>query len=339
MLDHIAAFRFDLDTAEPALRRITEAESKIPRASGKWTPKQILGHLIDSTSVNHERFLRAQQSDDLVFPGYDQDAWVTAQQYQQRTWPALIDLWAGYNRHLIHVMSSAPPHERHREREHHSLDVIAFRPVSPGAVATLDALMSDYVVHLEHHLTQILGAGWAFGTADAVPPAGKQVLETERLVLRELNPADLPFVAEMVGDPETMRFYPHPFTPLEARRWLQRQLDRYARDGHGLWLVVERDSGARVGQVGLAIQDVGHVQEPEIGWLIHRRWWRRGYATEAGRAVRDYAFGTMGLNRVISLIRPVNAPSQGVARNVGMVVERETDFHGYRHLVFAVRRT
>ena len=339
MVDYVAAFRADLDAAEPALRTIPDAAAGIPLAPGRWSPKEVIGHLIDSASVNHERFLRALQSDDLVFPGYDQDAWVAAQRYQERAWPELVDLWAGYNRHLVHVMSSAPSTERYREREHHSLDVIAFRPVSPGAIATLDSLMSDYVVHLEHHLTQILGAGWAFDAPDAVPPAGKHVLETERLVLRELTPDDLPFVTEMVGDLETMRFYPHPFTPLEARRWLHRQLDRYARDGHGLWLVVERDSGARVGQVGLAIQDVDHAKEPEIGWLIHRRWWRRGYATEAGRAVRDYAFGTMGLDRVISLIRPVNEPSQGVARKVGMVVERETDFHGYRHLVFAVRRT
>jgi RimJ/RimL family protein N-acetyltransferase len=142
----------------------------------------------------------------------------------------------------------------------------------------------------------------------------------------------------MVGDAETMRFYPHPFMPVEARYWLQRQFDRYARDGHGLWLVIERESGHRVGQVGLAIQEVDRMQEPEIGWLIHRTYWRRGFATEAGRAVRDFAFGTMGLKRVISLIRPVNEPSQGVAKKVGMVVERETDFHGYRHLVFAVRR-
>jgi len=72
-----------------------------------------------------------------------------------------------------------------------------------------------------------------------------------------LTPGDLAFVAEMVGDAETMKFYPHRFTPLEARQWLQRQLDRYDRDGHGLWLVIERESGRRVGQVGLAMQDTG----------------------------------------------------------------------------------
>lgn len=338
MVDYINAFREDLDVAEPALRRLSDAAAGIALAPGKWSPKEVIGHLIDSASVNHERFLRAAQSDDLALPGYGQDAWVMAQRYGAHAWPDLVDLWSAYNRHLLHVMSNIPDELRHRPREHHSLDVIAFRSVSPIEPTTLDYLMSDYVVHLEHHLMQILGDRWAFGDGDATPPVGRKVLETERLDLRELTASDLPFVAEMVGDAEMMRFYPHRFTPLEARQWLQRQLDRYARDGHGLWLVVERDSGRRVGQVGLAFQDVNGIQEPEIGWLVHRPYWRQGYATEAGRAVRDHSFGTLGLDRVISLIRPVNEPSQGVARKLAMVRERETDFHGYRHLIFAVRR-
>lgn len=339
MVDYIAAFRTDLETAEPALRRIEDAAGGTPPAPGKWSPKEVIGHLIDSATVNRERFVRAQQMEDLVFPGYDQDAWVTAQRYAEAPWPELLDLWIALNRHLVRVFESIPESERHRRRDRHNLDRIAFRPVSPDSPATLDYLMSDYVVHLEHHLTQIFGDRWAFGDGDAAPPpGGRIVLETDRLVLHELTPEDLPFVAEMVGDAETMRFYPHRFTPLEARRWLQRQLDRYATDGHGLWLVVERESGRRVGQVGLAIQDVDGGMVPEIGWLIHRSYWRHGFATEAGRAVRDHAFGSMGMDRVISLIRPVNEPSQGVAKKVGMLVEREADFHGYPHLVYAVRR-
>jgi RimJ/RimL family protein N-acetyltransferase len=338
MVDYIAAFRSDLEAAEPALRRISDAAAGIPFGPGKWSPKETLGHLIDSASVNHERFLRAVQSDDLVMPGYDQDTWVATQQYGKVAWTDLIELWSRWNQQLHHVMSSMPAEHRFRSRHRHSLDEIAFRAVAPERTTTLDYLMSDYVVHLEHHVTQILGAGWAFGGAHDAPPAGKKVLQTDRFELREMTSGDLPFVAEMVGDAETMRFYPHRFTPLEARRWHARQLDRYARDGHGLWLVVERATSQRVGQVGLAIQNVDGAKEPEIGWLIHRRYWRRGFATETGRGVRDHAFSTMGLDRVVSLIRPVNEPSQGVARKVGMEVERETDFHGYRHLVYAVRR-
>ena len=338
MVDYIAAFQSDLEAAEPALRRISDAAAGIPLGPGKWSPKEVIGHLIDSASVNHERFLRAAQADDLVLPGYDQDAWVATQQYASRAWSDLVDLWSAYNRHLLHVMTEMPDRQRHRLRDRHSLDVIAFRGVSADVPATLDYLMSDYVNHLEHHLTQVLGNGWAFRNVEERPPVGAQVLETDRLTLRELTIGDLPFLADMIGDADTMQFFPHKLTPLEARDWLQRQLDRYARDGHGGWLAVERGSGQRVGQVGLGIQDVDGEKEPEIGWILHRRYQRLGFATEAARAVRDLAFGKMGLERVISLIRPANEPSRRVAHHVGMVPERETDYKGYRHLVFAVRR-
>ena len=93
---------------------------------------------------------------------------------------------------------------------------------------------------------------------------------------------------------------------------------RYARHGHGLWLVLDKASGEPVGQVGLLIQNVQSVEEKEVGYLVHRPFWRRGFATEAARACRDYAFDAMGRQRVIALIRPENVPSQGVARKLGL---------------------
>src|SRR5687768_5883595 len=99
MVDYISAFREDLDIAEPKLRNITDAAASVPCAPGKWSPKQVLGHLIDSASVNHERFVRARQLEDLVFPGYDQVEWVNAQRYVDASWAELIELWLRYNRH------------------------------------------------------------------------------------------------------------------------------------------------------------------------------------------------------------------------------------------------
>ena len=93
MVDYFAAFRADLDAAEPELRAIVDAAAALPLAPGKWSPEEIIGHLIDSASVNHERLLRATQSDDLIMPGYDQDAWVAAQRYGERNWTDLVDLW------------------------------------------------------------------------------------------------------------------------------------------------------------------------------------------------------------------------------------------------------
>ncbi len=162
------------------------------------------------------------------------------------------------------------------------------------------------------------------------------VIETPRLGLREMSMADLGFVSEMLADPEVMRYYPAPLSRSEAQVWLERQMRRYREDGHGLWLVECRSSGEPLGQVGLAMQEVEGVREPEVVYLVHRPFWRRGVATEAATATRDYAFGRLGVGRVISLIRPQNLPSQGVARKLGMRLEREAVFKGRRHLVFAL---
>jgi RimJ/RimL family protein N-acetyltransferase len=165
------------------------------------------------------------------------------------------------------------------------------------------------------------------------------ILETARLLLRELVPGDLDFVATMLANPDVARYYARTFDRSDAEIWLQRQLDRYRRDGHGLWLVEDRATGAPVGQIGLALQEVEGEQLPEIGWLLHRPFWGRGYATEAGGATRDAAFGRWGYPRVISLIRPENAPSQRVAERLGMAPGRRVDFHGYVHIVFQASRS
>jgi ribosomal-protein-alanine N-acetyltransferase len=164
------------------------------------------------------------------------------------------------------------------------------------------------------------------------------ILETDRLALRQVTPADLDFLAGMMTDPEVMRYYPTVATRDEVREWIDRQLARYARDGHGVWLVLDRHAGHPVGRCGLVMLEVDGVWEPEIGYMIHRPFWRRGYATEAALGVKRWAFEVRGLDRVISLVRPENLPSQGVARKLGMTPEREALHAGLRHVVFAVRR-
>jgi RimJ/RimL family protein N-acetyltransferase len=166
----------------------------------------------------------------------------------------------------------------------------------------------------------------------------KVVLETSRLRLREMTHGDIDFVAAMLADPEVMRYYPRCYSREESEAWVERQLERYARFGHGLWLVLDRMSAAPVGQVGLVMQTVDGVEEPEVGYLIDRPFWRRGLATEAACAVRDYAFTILARPHVISLVRTVNMPSQCVARKLGMVPVRRTLFRDLEHLVFQVWR-
>lgn len=165
----------------------------------------------------------------------------------------------------------------------------------------------------------------------------RAVLETERLTLRELVATDLDFVATMMGHPEVNHYYERPFHRPECETWLTRQIDRYRTDGHGLWLVLSRDSGTPVGQVGLMLQEVEGERLPEVGWLLHRPYWGRGYATEAGAAVRDLAWTQWKYGELISLIRPTNHPSRRVAERIGMQPGRHVTFHGFEHIVYTVR--
>ena len=153
--------RAAIATAEPKLLSISDADSALHPAPGKWSPRQIVGHLIDSASNNHQRFVRAVWQEDMVFPPYAQEQWVKLQQYDVAPWPELITLWAAYNRHLARVMELIPAEARHRIRERHNLDTIAMRAPRSKAEATLDYFMRDYVNHLEMHLRQILGPTWS----------------------------------------------------------------------------------------------------------------------------------------------------------------------------------
>ena len=153
----LADFKETIDDASARLAQISELQSQQPRAEDHWSAKQILGHLIDSATNNHARFVLAQLKDDLIFPGYEQDGWVRVQQYENASWPQLIDLWRAYNLHLLHVMSCVPRDKLTTPCAQHSLQTIAFETVSEKRPVTLEYLMKDYVVHLRHHLGQIFG--------------------------------------------------------------------------------------------------------------------------------------------------------------------------------------
>jgi ribosomal-protein-alanine N-acetyltransferase len=164
-------------------------------------------------------------------------------------------------------------------------------------------------------------------------------LTTGRLKFRVMTESDLDFIAEMVCDPEVMRFYPKVLDRQGAEAWLGRVLDRQAQDGYSLWHVADRHTGEPVGQVGLLKQEVDGVSEVEIGYMLRRRCWDQGYAHEAACAARDYAFNVLGLRRVISLVRPVNIPSQRVALSYGAKPEKLIVWRDFEHLVFALRGT
>jgi DinB family protein len=148
-------FKKTIEISAERLREMSETEAGQPRAEDHWSAKQIIGHLIDSAANNHARFVLGQLKDDLVFPGYDQNGWVTTNHYQESPWPQLIDLWRAYNLHLHHLMSHADGAKLNTPCTQHTLQEIAFKVVPQSKPVTLEYLMKDYVDHLQHHLGQI----------------------------------------------------------------------------------------------------------------------------------------------------------------------------------------
>ncbi len=148
-------FSNTIETAFGRLQKFSDERSATPRGKDKWSPRQIIGHLIDSAANNHSRFVRAQSTDDLVFPGYEQEKWVAFQAYQERPWSELIKLWHLYNRHILHIMKSTPEETRMKLRHKHNLHMIASDTLREDEPVTLDFFMRDYVEHLKKHLSQI----------------------------------------------------------------------------------------------------------------------------------------------------------------------------------------
>jgi Mycothiol maleylpyruvate isomerase N-terminal domain len=133
-----------VDAAEPHLRATSATESMKPILSGGWSRKQVMGHLIDSASNNHQRFVRAALQPSLDFPAYDQEGNVRIQAPQEADWSMLVSLWAAYNRYLAHIIARLPASK---------LSTVCC--IGSGEPKPLDFIATDYVDHLLHHLSQI----------------------------------------------------------------------------------------------------------------------------------------------------------------------------------------
>lgn len=155
--------RCAVERGRALLATLPAAQTDRPVAPGKWSPRELVGHLIDSASNNHQRFVRAGLGADLVFPPYDQDAWVRVQAYAGAPWAELVDLWRLFNLHLARVMDATPPATRDRPCVRHNLDQIAFHTTPADEPVSLGGFMEDYVVHLEHHLDWL--QRWTAGEA------------------------------------------------------------------------------------------------------------------------------------------------------------------------------
>lgn len=139
-------------------------------------------------------------------------------------------------------------------------------------------------------------------------------------------------MAEMLGDAEVMRYYPSTLDRSAAEKWIERQIARYEKHGFGPMLALLGDTGEPIGQIGLAVQTVEAAEETEVGYILHKRFWGKGYATEGARACVESA-RRMGMERIIALIRPENGPSMRVAYRLGMEFEKMARFANLPHNV------
>ena len=137
-----------LDDFYRELALIAEDDASEPGAAGKWSKKEILGHLVDSAANNHQRFVRAQLAPELRLPGYQQEQWVNTQRYRSESWANILQLWRAYNLHLVHVIEGVSA-----DALHNRCFIGEMEPV------TLEFVIQDYLRHFRHHVGQILGPG------------------------------------------------------------------------------------------------------------------------------------------------------------------------------------
>jgi ribosomal-protein-alanine N-acetyltransferase len=163
-------------------------------------------------------------------------------------------------------------------------------------------------------------------------------LITSRLRLRPFEETDLEPLLAILGDAETMRWYPAPFDRDRVVSWISGNRESYERNGFGLVAIEDRETGEFLGDVGPTIQDVDGVPHVELGWHVRRDRWGEGIATEAGLACRGWSWDNLDVDHLISLIRAENLPSRRVAEKLGMSTWRESTRHDLPILVYRIER-
>lgn len=179
---------------------------------------------------------------------------------------------------------------------------------------------------------------------EIIKRVNRMEIETERLFMRELKQSDFEDLFRILQDEEVMYAYEGAFNDTQAQEWLDKQISRYKNDsGLGLLAVILKENGEMIGQCGLTLQDCIDKKVIEVGYLFQKAYWHKGYAIEAARACKEYAFNVLKAEEVFSIIRDTNIPSQRVAERNGMTRRGEFVKH-YRgvdmpHFIYSVKRS
>jgi len=153
------------------------------------------------------------------------------------------------------------------------------------------------------------------------------IITTERLLLRKMNQNDFTDLCEMLQDADVMYAWEHTFSVQQVQEWLDRQLDRYTSTGVGFWAATDKKTGDMIGQIGLAWADINGENVLELAYMLKKTFWNKGFAVEGSRACLDYAFKTMGVNKIYAPIRPENKMSRNVVEKLGFEVRGEYVIH------------
>lgn len=164
-------------------------------------------------------------------------------------------------------------------------------------------------------------------------------IETDRLILREMNECDFDSLYKVLADSSIMKHYPYSFDEERVRNWINRNIERYKIYGFGLWAVCLKDTNEMIGDCGLTMQMIGSTIKPEIGYHIRSDHQRKGYAKEAASAVRDWTFTNTPFNIIYSYMKYTNIPSAKSAESWGCkFVEEFEDEINERTRVYAITR-
>ena len=184
-------------------------------------------------------------------------------------------------------------------------------------------------------------------TADGVSRVGhtylknlswRYILETERLILREMGDSDFEALKKVISDPINMKYYDKPYDDYGVQRWIDWCKDSYLKHNFGLWAVVLKETGEMIGDCGISIQIIDDEPKPEVGYHLRRDYHRKGIGKEMTQAVRDYFFTHFDYDEVYSYMNKNNIPSMKTAEANGMKYLHLYTSHGEVCRVYRITR-
>lgn len=164
------------------------------------------------------------------------------------------------------------------------------------------------------------------------------IIETERLVFREFTKEDIDKLYLLLSDADVMKHCSGTVDMPGTQKWLDATIELYKKYGYDYWAVYEKDTDAFIGQIGILRQEVGGNEEDCLAFMIGKKYWNKGYATEGAVACINYAFKTLKLEKVIATVEPENLQSMKVLKKIGMEYTGEAEYFNEKVHVYLMKK-